>query len=242
VDGTIQAKRNIFGVADPATVIHDQHNDPNLAAVVSTSPLPGNAAYVETLYLDFLHRTGDVNNPNDAGGWVTLLGQGTPAATVATAIARSPEALGKDVDGLYHRFLGRDADPARLAALVAFLQTGGTLEGVSRALLASTEYQSRFPTDSSFVQSLYLNLLHRIASSTDVGAWVAVLPQLGRASVAQAFLSSPEFRALEVGDDYAQLLHRTPSAADVNAWVGSGLDLLTLDIVFAATPEFQTNG
>jgi hypothetical protein len=240
--GPIRAQMNIFGVADPTTVIFDHNNDPTLAAVVSTSSLTGDAAYVETLYLDFLHRTGDLSNPNDAGGWATLLSQGTPAGTVATAIAHSPEALGVDVDGLYHRFLGRDADPAGRAAFVAFLQNGGTLEAVSRMMLASPEYQSHFPTDSSFVQSLYQNLLHRTGSNAEVAQWLALLPQLGRGGVAQAFLSSPEFRAAEVNDDYTQLLHRTPAAAEVNAWVGSGLDLLTIDTVFAGSPEFQMNG
>jgi hypothetical protein len=241
-EGPISAQLNIFGVSDPTSVIHDQHVDPFLAAVVSTNSLTGNAAYVETLFLDFLHRTGDLENPGDAGYWVTRLGQGLPAATVANLIARSPEALGDAVGGLYHRFLGRDADPAGRAAFVAYLQNGGTLEGVSEAMLASPEYQSRFPTDSSFVQSLYENLLRRPGTPADVSAWVAVLPRLGRAGVAQDFLSSPEFRAAQVDDDYAHLLHRTPLAAELSAWVGSGLDLLTMDTLFAGLPEFQVNG
>jgi hypothetical protein len=70
------------------------------------------------------------------------------------------------------------------------------------------------------------------------------LPQLGRAGVAQAFLLSQEYRADEVSNDYAQLLHRAqpPSDAEVNSWVNSGLDLLTIDTLFAASPEFQLNG
>jgi hypothetical protein len=240
--GPIQAQANIFGVADPTTVISDHHNDPTKAAVVATSPLTGNAAYVDTLYLDFLHRTGDVNNTSDAGAWVNLMGQGMPAATVANAIARSPEALGVDVDGLYHRFLGRDADPAGRAGFVAYLENGGTLEGVRQAMLASPEYQSHFPTGSSFVQSLYQNLLHRTGNSAEVGPWVALLPQLGRAGVAQGFLFSQECRDWEVGDDYAKLLHRTPSTSEFNAWVGSGLDLLTMDALFAGSQEYHMNG
>jgi hypothetical protein len=68
------------------------------------------------------------------------------------------------------------------------------------------------------------------------------LPQLGRAAVAQAFLSSQEFRDWEVGDDYAQLLRRKPSAAEVNGWASTALDILTIDTYFAASPEFQQNG
>jgi hypothetical protein len=241
--GPIQAKMNIFGVADPTTVIYDHNNDPTLASVVATGPLTGNAAYVETLYLDFLHRTGDVSNPNDAGGWVNLMGQGTSATAVASGIARSPEALDAAVTGLFHRFLGRNPKPAGLATFVSYLQTGGTLEGVSQQLLASPEYQSHFPTDSSFVQSLYQNLLHRTGSSAEISQWVALLPTLGRAGVAQGLLTSQEFRDWEVLDDYTQLLDNPqPTAAQLSGWVGGGKDLLTIDTLFAASPEFQLNG
>jgi hypothetical protein len=240
-EGPIQAQMDIFGV-DPTTVIHDHNVDPTLAAVVTTNALTGNAAYVQTLYVDFLHRAGDVNSSSDAGHWVTLLGQGTSASTVATQIVRSAEALGVAVDGLYHRFLGRNADPAGRAGFVSYLQTGGTLEGVSATMLAAPEYQSHFQTNSDFVQSLYQNLLQRTPDASEVNAYLTLLPQLGRAAVARGFLSSSEFRGDEAGSDYTQLLGRAPSAAEVNGWVGSNLDLLTIDTFFAASSEFQMNG
>jgi hypothetical protein len=239
--GPIQAQANILG-GDPAAAIHDYNSDPTRAAVNGSNYLGGNAAYVESLYLDFLHRTGNVNDPNDAGGWLSQLNQGMPATTVANAIARSPEALGIDVDGLYHRYLGRDADPAGRASFVAYLETGGTLEGVSQTMLASAEYASRFPTDSSFVESLYENLLHRTASSAEINGWSAALPQLGRAGVVQGFLLSQEFRDAEVNDDYSQFLRRGAAQGEVDGWVGSGLDLLSMDIYIAASPEYQISG
>jgi hypothetical protein len=241
--GSIQAQMNIFGVADPTPFIYDYHNDSTLATVVASNPLTGNAAYVETLYLDFLHRTGDLNpSHNDAAGWVTNLSLGTPTAIVANAIARSAEGSAALVNGLYHRFLGRDADAGGLAGFVGYLQAGGTLEGVSQAILASPEYQSHFQTEPDFVQSLFENLLHRTGSAGEVDAWVTAMAQLGRAAVAQDFLSGQEFRGWEVADDFTQLLHRAPSTAEANAWVGSGIDLLTIDVLFAASPEYQLNG
>jgi hypothetical protein len=237
--GTIEAQNNIFAVSNPQTVITATGG-----VTVKATALTANAAFVQTLYLDFLRRTGDLSNPNDAGGWVTLLGQGMSSTAVASGIARSAEGLGVAVDGLYHRFLGRDADPAGRAGFVTSLQAGGTLEGVIRAMLASPEYQSRFPTDSSFVQSLYQSLLHRTGSSAEVSQWQALLSQLGRAGEAQGFLSSQEYRNLEVVDDYTQLLHRAqpPSAAEVDGWVGTGLDILSIDTLMAASAEFQLNG
>jgi hypothetical protein len=242
--GPIQARMNIFSVTDPTTVIYDHKNNLALTPVVATSPLTGNAAFVDTLYLDFLHRTGDVNNQSDAGGWVTLLNQSTPAAAVANAIAHSQEALGVAVDGLYHRFLGRDSDPTGRAGFVGWLQSGATLENVIAVMLASPEYQSHTNADAVFVESLYQNLLHRTGDVSEVLGWLGQLPQLGRAGVAQAFLSSQEYREWEVGDDYAHLLHRTapPSAAEVDGWASSGMDILTIDAFIAASPEFQANG
>src|SRR5262249_31723998 len=138
----------------------------------------------------------------------------------------------------------RDADPVGRAGFVTYLQAGGTLEGVSQFILASSEYQSHFPTDAAFVQSLYQNLLHRTGSTAEVNWWLAALPHVGRAGVAQGFLESPEFRTWEVGDDYIQLLDRPQlaSAAEVNAWVNTGPDLLTINTLFAGSPEFQQNG
>jgi hypothetical protein len=240
--GTIQAQMNIFGVADPTTVIHDHHIDSSLANVVATNPLTGNAAYVETLYLDFLHRTGDLNpSHNDAAGWVTLLMQGAPAAVVSTGVAKSLEGLGALVDGLYHRFLGRDADPIGRANFIGWLQKGATLEGVIEAMLTSTEYQSHFHDNTDFVQSLFQSLLHRTGDTTEVNNWLTQLAQSGRSGVAQGFLTSLEYRDDEVGDDYGQLLHRTPSAAEVNLWATSALDILSIDALMAASPEFQLN-
>jgi hypothetical protein len=243
--GPIQAQGNIFGVADPTTMVVANNSDPTLAAVDVANPVSGNAAYVEALYLDFLHRTADIFNPSGAGSWVAALDQGMPAVEAANAIARSPEALGIDVDGLYHRYLNRDADPAGRAGFVAYLEAGGTLEGASLALMSSPEYQAQFPSDAVFVQSLFQNVLHRTGGNDEVASWVALLPQVGRAAVAQGFLSSAEFRASEVSNDYTQLLDRPPgqvSAAEVYGWVGSGTDILTVDVLFAASPEYQMNG
>ena len=41
---------------------------------------------------------------------------------------------------------------------------------------------------------------------------------------------------------YADLLHRGASAAEVNGWVSMPLDLLSIEVQFAASGEFQANG
>jgi len=244
--GSVNAQKNIFAssVSGPETVVWDSNDNPSLLDVNESSPLTGNAAFVAVLYATFLKRARDLSNPNDAGGSLAALNAGVISpAGVADGIVRSPEALGLQVDALYRRFLGREADPAGRAGFVAFLQNGGTLEQASTAILASGEYQARFgSSDAAFIESLYVRVLNRFPSSGEVAGWVAVLPQLGRAGVAQQFLGSAEYRGKQVRLFYRTLLHRTPTSQEVSGWVNSPADLLSIESSFAGSTEFQTNG
>jgi hypothetical protein len=238
----LQAQRNLFSVADPHTVISDHSNFASSGTVVSDNNLTGNAAFVQSLFVQFLHRAGDTTNPQDAGGFVTLLNNGASLNIVADAVIHSQEALDLQVEDLYQRLLGRDAAASEQAAWAFKLQHGRTLETVTEQILESPEYRSRFADDKDFVQSLYRELLHRDGSDAEVASWLAALPAIRRAGVAQAFLTSLEFRADVIGEDYAQLLHRTPSDAEVNGWLATGLDALSMDLLFASSGEFQANG
>src|SRR5205807_2110849 len=71
--GPVSARMNLFAVPNPETVIFDQADSGTLANVDASTPLTGNAAFVQALYLEFLHRAGNLANPNDAGNWVNML-------------------------------------------------------------------------------------------------------------------------------------------------------------------------
>jgi hypothetical protein len=242
--GDITARNNLFSVTDPKTVVFDGANKSGLDHVDASGNLQGSAALVQTLFLQFLRRAGDLNNPHDAGGWVSLLDHGTPLSTVVDSIARSPEALGIQVEQLYQTFLGRDAGGAEQAVWVSQIQHGLTLEAVTAEILTSGEYQSLFVDDTAFVRSLYRGLLHREGSAAEIASWVSVLPTIGRAGVVQGFLTSQEFRTVLINEDYAVLLHRAqpPAANEVNAWLAAKLDALTMDEFFATSPEYHGNG
>jgi hypothetical protein len=214
----------------------------NIAVESAASNLTGNAAIVQSLFVQFLHRAGDMTNAQDAGGWVSLLDHGAPLSTVANGVIRSQEALGWQVEGLYQRLLGRDAVANEQAAWAFQIQHGQTLESVTKQILDSPEYQNRFSSDADFVQALYRELLHRNGSDAEVAGWRSALPTSGRAGVVQGFVTSLEFRMDEIGEDYTQLLHRSPSAAEVAAWLAAGIDALSMNVLFATSPEFQTNG
>jgi hypothetical protein len=239
--GSVPAQGNLFSV-NPVSVINNASG--GKVTVVSSNSLTGTAAYVQTLYLDLLKRTGDLSSQADAGGWVTLLNNGASTAAVANAIGRSPEALGARVDELYHRYLGRDADAGGRGYFVSILQLGATLEGAATAMLASAEYQARHANDTDYVSSLYYTILGRNGSAGELAGWVSQLPQLGRDGVAAAILGSAEYRGDFVTSDYYTLLHRkaAPGANEVAGWVNSGLDAYTIALAFAAGPEFQVDG
>jgi hypothetical protein len=241
--GPINARSNLFAVSDPETVVFDANDTPSLADVVESGNITGNAAFVQALYQDFLKRTGDLSNPNDAGGFVNQLNGGAPPGAIANEIIRSQEGLTVLVNSLYRRFLNRDADPGGQAGFVNYLRAGGRLEGVIAALVSSPEYRNLFSSDAAFVQSLYNKLLNRVASSAEIANWLNVLPVIGRPGVAMEFLASPEYRGMVIQQYYSQLLHRpSPTASEVNSWVNSPLDLLSIEVQFAATGEFQANG
>jgi hypothetical protein len=257
--GTIFAKDNIFfsGVL-PATASFA--GGASIDASINPTRLAGNAAFVETLYIDFLKRAGDTANPADAGNWINALNSAMlTQAQVASAISRSPESLGVLVDSLFTRILSRASDPGGRAGFVDLLGHGGTIEQVVATMVSSPEYAALTGSDGAFVQSVYNRLLGRVASNSEVSLWLGLLPSLGRTGMATTILSSGEFRVgaiamlygapaslaplASVASALPNLLDRSVVAAlELNNWASSGLDLLTLEETFASTPEYFSNG
>jgi hypothetical protein len=205
--------------------------------------LEADTAFVNGLYEKLLNRAPDQAGINSA---VLALEAGASRSAVANAIAHSAEALGITVDGLYQRFLSRNADPAGRAALVSYLQNGGNLGGAIQVLIASLEYQSRFSSDSAFVQSLYQNLLYRTGGAAEVANHVQALHNgATRAVLVNSFLNSTEYRAQVVARDYTRFLGRTASTSDVMAWVSAIQNwVVTQDavaVLFLSSAEFYAH-
>jgi hypothetical protein len=207
--------------------------------------------FVSQLYVDLLQRQG---GSSEISAWVNLLVHGMPTSQVVSAIDCSSEHLGLEVNGLYTRLLGRNADPGGLQGFVRFLQNGGTLEQVATMIASSGEYAARYTSSSAFVQSLYAKILGRTASQAEVSGWLPAVASVGRAAVSAAFLQSAEFRgnaveelygfqvasAAAIASDLPNLLRRpaAPPPAEVNGWVNSGLDVRTIELLFAQSEEF----
>jgi hypothetical protein len=254
---TVSAKDNIWDVADPNTVVKDgTHNTtvgttptlPNGSGLVDvgTPQLTADQKYLQTLYNDFLGRSGSLDELN---AWVAVLaarGRGF----VANSIARSHEALGHIVDQLYLNYLQRTAttDPGR-EAWIQFLQRGGTVEQVSAGFLTSEEYYNHVKDtlgspDASYIQSLYNKVLGRNASVDEVNAWVGHLPALGRFNVAMGFVQSLAHRRDVVAGLYTDLLRRPgrPGDGELDGWAATGLDTLSLEAILTTSDECYTRG
>jgi hypothetical protein len=245
------------------TAVNSFGESPRSAEVVG-HPLTADEAFVQALYIDFLGRTGALN---ELDAWVAALPT-IGRVGAANGVDRSTESLTRLVDGFYSRFLNRTPSPAEAAGWVnAMVHHGLTGEQVVDAFLASPEFATRADTlfgasnpDDSFVKALYSLVLNRANGSptaSEINGWVAALPMLGRAGVAMGFVNSTESRTGEVRTFYGDptlsplpyqpylpnLLHRSapPSAGEVNGWVASGFDFLSLEVFFAASPEFYGN-
>jgi hypothetical protein len=241
---TVTAHADLFYV-DPETVIYDSKDGQGSVKVAADNPLAGNAAYVESLYLHFLHRPADTTNLGDAGGWVNQLNLGVNPATVVKGIARSFEAYLYQATQLYWKYLGRQGDIGELTTTASGLLGGATLESVAASLVSSAEYAAHYVSDRDYVESLYGHMLDRSASPSEINGWLTLMQQgTTRAGVAAAFLSTPEYRTLVMDAYYHDFLHRIGDVdpGEIAGAVASGLDEYSLGIALVGSPEFVAIG
>jgi len=235
----VVAQKNIFANAINAnTVINDgTHGSATGTGNIDvTNVLTLNRSFVQALYNELLGRTGALS---ELDAWVTVLNaQGQPAVT--RGIRQSPEALGRIVDTFYLRFLGRVADQAGRAGWINFLINGNTIEAMTTAFTTTPEYVSHINTD--YVQSLYINILGRTGSSSELAAWNNALPTIGLNGVANGFSNSIEYRKNYIISFYQTFLHRTPSAGEVSGVSALTGSILDLQLFILNSNEYFTNG
>jgi hypothetical protein len=175
------------------------------------------ATYVDGLYRVILARPAD---PQGLVGWVMALHSGMSDAQVVQAIWNSQEHRIMEVQAFYQNILNRNADAGAIPGWVNLLMSGASEETVQAMLFASAEYQSTHPDNTSYVVSLYTNILGRTPSAGEIASNVQELQNgVSRQALALAFLDSPEAAGQDVECDYRMLLNRAPDAAGKQAWV-----------------------
>ncbi len=204
--------------------------------------------FVQGLYLDALGRAG---SKAELDGWVPALsGPGGPAL-VAGDIERSAEARDHLVKTWYLTYLGRPAQNGEEQGWVNALLAGQTEETVLSGLLSTQEFFNRAPTitgdgglpsNQEYVKALYIVLLNRTASASEVSMWVNGLPTLGRAGVAQAIMTSVEGSTDRIEAVYNALLHRPADGGGLNGWLMAVLDATSVRVGIESSLEFFFNG
>jgi hypothetical protein len=78
------------------------------------------------------------------------------------------------------------------------------------------------PEDATYVQNLYVSLLGRSATDSEVSAWEQVLLEGGtRMDIALGIWQAPEHYVRELTQDYETILNREPSARETASWVAA---------------------
>jgi hypothetical protein len=235
---------------DNATAVNAAPGPDTADRATAFAGLTADERFVQALYLDALGRAG---SKAELDRWLPALGAGGRQA-VAGGIQGSLEARDHLVQAWYQTYLGRAADGTEQMGWVGLLGAGQREEQVLGYILGSTEFYNRAQTlvasgtaQERYVQALYLVLLDRTASDSDVAFWVNVLSQADRPAVALGFLQSQEFRTDQFEGYYNALLRR-PSNPDhtdpdgLNGWVFSNLDVGTVRLGVGSSPEFYANG
>ncbi|WP_336485977.1 DUF4214 domain-containing protein [Methylobacterium nigriterrae] len=230
---------NVNGYSDAATL------DASLfGALTFDVNSPGGQVYA--LYEGLLARDPDPLSE----GWVTLLEKGASLHDVTQAILGSPEGQphfnASDnagyVEQLYQAVLGRSGDAAGAQYWTAALNGGASRADVADSFVFSAEHvaqlQPAFTTgvfvsdpEAANVARLYYALLDRAPDAGGLQTWDAAAEGgTPLASIAQSFLSSPEYASLHptplTDTQYVEALYqgalgRTADAAGELYWVGA---------------------
>jgi hypothetical protein len=180
-----------------------------------------NTVFVGSVYALLLNRA-----PDAGGGtfWANGLNSQTfTPASVVLGIEGSAEYIADQIDAMYPRYLNRPAGPQDQQNWVAFIRAGGTFEQVAAALVNSQEfYVLNGGTDQGFINGLYSDVLKRGATTAELAYWETVLDSgASRASVVIAFVTSQEYRADVVKNDYTTFLNRAADPGALTFWVSA---------------------
>jgi uncharacterized protein YkwD len=197
--------------------------------------------WIRSLYQDVLGRNGD--NVNELGSWLAHLNSDMDRAAVANAFLTSPEATNRTVIGLYTQLLGRQPDTAGFQLYSHQLQTTGHVSSIIDQIVSGPEYYHRQGgTNTAFVRGLYLDLLGRGASDTEVFGWLNKFNQgESQAQVAADFMSAPEFQQHFITTLFNRYLRRPPTASELSQYVAqlqSGATDFTLAGQIVASDEY----
>jgi hypothetical protein len=164
-----------------------------------------NARFVAQVYRDLLHREAE---PEGEQFWSNLIDGGHSRAEETLNIEHSQEFRTDTIQGLYLRYLHRQADLSAFNAMNSLLIGGGTPEQISEAITSSAEYfQSRGGgTSQGYLSALYSDALGRPVDP-------ATLAAIGNEDFSDQAVRNQAVQAVFSGDEYFSHLVNDPGAA-----------------------------
>jgi len=187
------------------TTVRQPAPPPTPIRIKSSEP---NQMLVSQYYRDCLGRSPDPEGMSHFSG---LLDQGNASpAQVALTIQTSLESRTRQVETLYHKFLGREADPIGLDLSTRFLGMGGSFLMLESVICGSPEYfRNSGGGNSDFLAAIYRDALGRTVDSVgqSIGGQ-ALSTGMDHIKVAEVVFTSPEGTQDFVKGLYIELLHR----------------------------------
>lgn len=199
-----------------------------------------NGSLVQAAYADFLGRApSSTELARDSG----VLDTGGSASGLIATLSTSREWVSAIVTGFYADTLGRTPDQTGLTYWTNLIASGRIKVATAAAsFYASNEYFSVTGKNDlgTWVDDLYLKILHRSVDTGGRSYWVGMARSRGRNAVAYALYQSDESRMDRVEGLYEKLLHRAPEDAGQRYW--ANVILTSGDIAVARTlavsPEY----
>ena len=185
--------------------------------MVSWISLADAQSIVKALYQDLLGRQPD---PTGLSGWSTALLQGTSQSVLVSTLTRSDEYISLRVAKAYREVLGREPEPAGALSWLQAIQSGAaTVDDVQRRFYDSTEYfDISGGTVDTYIARLYVTMLRRAASASEIASWASLMQQYGRAWAVDSIWFSMEAARIRAGDYYQTFLGRGPDPDGQTAW------------------------
>jgi hypothetical protein len=182
--------------------------------------------YIQEIYRDLFGRQAEMQGVDF---WVAELAQGVPRQQVAfgmVKIASFEEFQHDTVAALYEQYLGRAPDTGGLAYWSAYLYDGGTIEGMSQALVNSPEYWQKrgAGTVGGFLSALFHDALGRAIEPAAASYFASRMSNgWSAADVAAAVFTSDEYHRLRVNALFEQFVRR-PADPGALAYFAGELD------------------
>jgi virginiamycin B lyase len=177
-------------------------------------------AEVTGLYNLILGRAPD---PAGLATWVQALKNGSTVQAVATAFLTSPEYDTNLILSYYRSYLA-DSNPGSAAVneWVGFMQAGMTAKQAAYYFMSSDVFSNLFPSNVSFIQALYGDVLGYLPASWEIASWLNVLGEgVTRAQAVNAFLDSSASDTRIVTGLYGTIFVRAVDPNSLTAYVAA---------------------